>query len=310
MILLESSHWRFWSEPALGAQWMAAQVRHGDRWHDVVPDCRPMDPSSTAANAAGQAPEAPLPAANFHMIPYSNRIRDGRFSFAGEQIQLDEAESHAIHGALRKLPWDVVSCDSTSLTCEFDSRTYGKINWPWPLSARIEQRVQDDVFSSTIEITNQGDSPMPVGTGWHPYFVRQVAGSAPTLTLPVTSVYPDDNGDCLPTGAATALPEALDFRQARALDPDQRIDNCFAGLSGACHIHWKSAGIELIMAASNQCNHLVLFNPAMPHFAIEPVTNANDAFNLQNRGIAAGMQQLLPSQTLSVSMELRLRLHC
>lgn len=289
----------------MGVQWLGAQVKRQDLWHDVVPDCRP----GASKPAAGQSPEAPLPAASFHMIPYSNRIRDGRFTFNGEQIQLENAAAHAIHGALRKLPWQIRHADQNSLLCGFDSRAHGAINWPWPIEAFIEQRVSSDTLSSKISITNHGNSPMPVGTGWHPYFVRQIGQAMPTLTLPVDSVFPDAAGDCLPDGPAERLPIHLDFRHSRELDPDQRIDCCLSGLSGTCHIHWKEAGIELLMNASEHCKYLVLFNPDKPHFALEPVTNANDAFNLAARGIDSGTAVIDAGQSYSVSMDLQVRFH-
>lgn len=305
MIMLESSHWRLWCEPEVGVQWLGAQVKREDQWHHVVPDCRP----DVTQPAAGQSAKAQLGAANFHMIPYSNRIRDGRFTFQGESVQLENAQNHAIHGALRKLPWQVRHADQHSLICGFDSRSQGAINWPWPVEALIEQRVLGQTLSSTITITNHGDSPMPAGTGWHPYFVRQIGGAMPTLTLPVDAVFPDASGDCLPDGPAEQLPAALDFRQARQLDPDQRIDCCLSGLSGTCHIHWQEAGIELLMRASEQCRYLVLFNPDMPHFALEPVTNANDAFNLASRDIESGIAIIDAGQSYSAQMELQLQLH-
>ncbi|MFK8079707.1 MAG: hypothetical protein AB8B97_05430 [Granulosicoccus sp.] len=313
MILIESSHWRLWSDPATGVQWLAAQVRRGDVWHDVVPDCRPASNHAAAETtpepAAGQSATAPLPAANFHMIPYSNRIRDGRFTFNSETVQLENGQTHSIHGALRKLPWQVIESDSGSLICEFDSRTDGPINWPWPMLARIEQRVSGATLTSDITIRNLGESDMPAGTGWHPYFVRNIGQSGPTLTLPVESVFPDEAGDCLPDGAAVPLFDALDFRRPRRLDPDQRIDCCLAGLSGACHIHWQQAGIELVMVASEACRFLVLFNPDMPHFAVEPVTNANDAFNLDAAGIDSGSRILPAGEDFTVSMSIEARLH-
>ncbi|MFK7860579.1 MAG: hypothetical protein AB8B64_17300 [Granulosicoccus sp.] len=313
MILIESSHWRLWNAPDTGVQWLAAQVKRKDEWYDVVPDCRPSSDSASPDDhsepAAGQSAMAPLPAANFHMIPYSNRIRDGRFNFNGHDIQLESANTHAIHGALRKLPWRVTSSDTSSLVCEFDSRIEGPINWPWPILARIEQTVNGATLSSTISIRNLGNTSMPVGTGWHPYFVRNIGQSAATLTLPVKSVFPDETGDCLPDGAAVPLPAELDFRTPRVLDPDQRIDCCLAGLSGACHIHWQDAGIELVMAASDACRFLVLFNPDMPHFAVEPVTNANDAFNLASDGVDSGSCTLPAGEEFNVSMSIEARVH-
>lgn len=313
MQLIESSHWRLWCDPEVGAQWVAAQVKHGEQWVDVVPNCRPAEHGSAESGndvpAAGQSHDTPLPAANFHMIPYSNRIRDGQFSFEGQQVNLEDGERHAIHGALRKQAWRVVARRENSLMCEFDSRKDGAINWPWPMQAHIAQSVKGDTLTSTVTITNHGETDMPVGTGWHPYFVRSIGQSMPTLTLPVDAVFPDASGDCLPDAAAVALPESLDFRMPRQLDPDQRIDCCLAGLSGACHIHWQEAGIELVISSSEACRFLVLFNPDMPHFAIEPVTNANDAFNLTSQGIDSGTAVIGSGESFSVSMHIQLKLH-
>ena len=306
MHLIESDHWRLWSDPAVGVQWMAGQVQRNGQWHDVVPDCRA--PETKGIPAAGQSSEQPLAAANFHMIPYSNRVRDAQFAFNGQKITLEGAQKHAIHGALRKLPWKIIKAEKQSLTCEFDSREHRPVNWPWPLLARIEQQVAGATLSSRISITNLGTTDMPVGTGWHPYFVRNVGNAAPLLTLPVNAVFPDESGDCLPDGPAVDLPPELDFRKPRPLDPQQRIDCCLSGLSGSCHIHWQDAGIELIMSADEACRYLVLFNPDMPHFAVEPVSNANDAFNLAARGIDAGLTTIEPNEEFSVSMELQVRI--
>ena len=255
MKLIESEQWRVWCDPEKGASFRAVQIKHGNQWVDVMPDCRETSPGQPAA---GQDMSAPLSAASFHMIPYSNRIRDGKFSFAGQQIQLDNASGHAMHGALRKLPWQTVAAEQNRLLCRFDSRAAAPVNWPWPIEAGISTSVKGSILSSQITITNHGSTPMPVGTGWHPYFVREINQSMPTLTLPVTRVYPDAAGDCLPDGAAIDLPAELDFREARRLDPAQRIDCCLAGLAGECSIHWETAGIEILMQSSDNCRYLVL----------------------------------------------------
>lgn len=281
---------------------MAAQVcRHG-QWHAVIPDCRPSQAHSLRS---GQSESAPLAAASFHMLPYSNRIRDAHFEFNGHKILLDGAESHAIHGAVRKLPWSVVQQTGNSLVCETQSSDHSSFNWPWPIAARIEQHIEGDLLHSTILLTNQGDTDMPAGFGWHPYFARYVNGSEATLTLPVEGVFPDEAGDCLPDGPAIPLPDSLDFRKPRALDSNQRIDCCLADLNGQCDIHWRKGGIKLSMNASENCRYLILFNPDMPHFAVEPVTNANDAFNLMSQGIESGTQILAPGKTLEATMTLK-----
>ena len=297
--LLESDTWRLSCDPSNGVQWMAAEVYRKDTWHSVVPDCRPSN-----SPRAGQSEKAPLAAASFHMIPYSNRIRDGLFEFQQEKIQLNNEDSHAIHGALRKLPWSVTAADSTRLLCEFNSTDHHSVNWPWPITAALEHKVQGEILTSQITLTNQGKTDMPAGFGWHPYFVRTINGSDAQLTLPVNAVLPDATGDCLPDGHAVTLPESLDFRTAKPLDPTQRIDCCLSGLDGQCVLDWQEGGVKIILEASELCQYLVLYNPDMPHFAVEPVTNANDAFNLATRSVESGMKVLAPGESITATMSL------
>lgn len=304
MKLLQSDRWRLWLDPARGVQWMAAELRQDGRWVSVVADCRPPPESSDTRSAtaqrvvptprAGQDETAPLAAANFHMIPYSNRIRDGRFCFNNKEIQLTGADNHAIHGALRKLPWRVKNETDRDILCTYSAPTDGAVNWPWPMTTEIRYTLDSNTILSEIRVRNDGDTPMPVGFGWHPYFVRVIDGESPEIQLPVTGVYSDTHGDCLPIGPSHALPAILDFRHARKLDPTQRIDHCFSGLDGPVTIAWPGSDIFLQMRASKNCDHLVLFNPDKPHFAIEPVTNANDGFNLSTQGINSGVMTLAP----------------
>jgi len=289
-IALASEHWQLRLQPDIGVQILSCQAKSGEHWHDVMPDC-------TQENAE-------LKSSNFHMVPYSNRIRDGKFIFHAQQVQLEGADQHAIHGALRKLPWRVLEQSETELLAAYDTRQDGAVNWPWPISAEVRYTLDSNKLISHMSLTNEADSPMPAGMGWHPYFCRHINDAEPTLTIPVTGVYPDTNGDCLPVDTPIALPEELDFRKEKSLNADVRIDHCMAGLKSPVHIRWPAAGINLSMRTSENCTHLVLFNPDKPFFAVEPVTNANDAVNLESRGIAAGLIELEPGEQLKCSMEI------
>ena len=310
MIVLESSRLKLWLEPERGVQWSALEARRGDAWLPLVPDCRPDSPRPRA----GQDESAPLAAAAFHMMPYSNRVRDGRFEFGGATHALPEPERHAIHGVVRKRPWRVVAHDAVRdgardgarLECAFDSTEHDGLGWPWPIRCTIVHELDAGELRATMALTNAGDSPMPAGLGWHPYFAREVDGAAPTLELPVAAVFPDADGDCLPEGAPVALPAALDFRAARALDPARHIDCCLAGLDGPVRLAWPDAGLGLTLHPDAACRYLVLYNPGMPHFAVEPVTNANDGFNLAARGVEAGVRTLGPGETLEATLRLAL----
>lgn len=292
VIELKSSHWRLRLQPQNGLQTQACQLLSNKSWHNIMPDCTVNDDSSGT----------PLSASNFHMLPYSNRVRDGEFYYAGQHYQIRDAENHAIHGALRDRAWRVIDQSTNSVTAEYDTRVDGAVNWPWPIHASITYSLDDNVLISQMRLTNYGKSAMPAGMGWHPYFCRTIAGAEPELTIPVTGMYPDKNGDCLPTGAAIALSTEIDFNEARRLDPTKRIDHCLAGFRSPAVLAWPDAGIRIEMHASTNCTHLVLFNPDQPYFAVEPVTNANDAFNLAAKGIDAGVHELDPGQMLDAKM--------
>jgi len=292
VITLESTHWRVVLEPSTGLQTRTCQIFHGGQWTDVMPNC-------AESNAS-------LSAANYHLIPYSNRIRDGQFTFEQQRYQLANANKHSIHGALRNLPWRVLEKDSQQVIAEYDTTIDGEVNWPWPMKATINYSLSGNALVSQINLVNLGDTKMPAGIGWHPYFCRAINGASPSLHIPVKTMYVDTDGDCLPVGEPVAISPELNFTEQTPLNPAQRIDHCFGGLHGASSIAWPEAGITIHMRASDNCTHAVLYNPDAPFFALEPVTNANDAFNLESQGISAGVQTLAPGESMQAEMRLAL----
>ncbi len=278
VVTLTSDRWRVQIDTDRGLRWLSGEVYLNNRWVDALPNCT-TQPSV-------------LKDCNFLLLPYSNRIRNGRFEWDGTEHQLDQAEKHAIHGTARDQIWKIEQHTSDSLTATFNSPDSATVNWPWPFSARCDIHLHGNRIVCSLECTNLGSTSMPIGGGWHPYFVQRLGAEDPVLTVPVTGVYPDDNGDCLPVAAATAIPENLDFRNSRRLPPEQRIDHCFAGLSGPLIIHWPDVDATITMTGSKNVTHAILFNPDQNFFALEPVTNANDAVNLRNIAPDAGIETL------------------
>ena len=157
-IMLENEKLRALIDPEKGAGIMALFVKKERKWLPLMPDTR--------EKGSG------LESACFLMIPYSNRIENGSFTFEGKQHQLAHGAEHAIHGDTRHRPWLTAAQSGTSICCTFESTAHREINWPWPLEARIEYALMDHVFSSRLKLWNRGDSTMPAGLGWHPYFSR------------------------------------------------------------------------------------------------------------------------------------------
>jgi aldose 1-epimerase len=250
--------------------------------------------------------QSDLKASSFVLVPYSNRIENGHFTFQGRTYQLANGERHASHGDVRGRPWQVDEQSATAVTCSFDSRAFADVNWPWPFTATLTYALQDKVLASTLSVTNQGESAMPAGLGWHPYYNRALtrAGEPVRWHFAVQSVYPDANDNRIPSGPAQPLAPNQDFATERELTPENFIDACFYGYAGGGTIAWPESGVRLHYRASENCTHLVLFNPAKPYFAAEPVTNANNGVNLLAAGDpTSGIQILEPGETLRAWFE-------
>lgn len=248
--------------PARGGSLLAMAVKRGEEWLDLMPD-----PGSRGSS--------------WLMLPYSNRIRDGRFVFEGREHQLASAKNHAVHGDVRTRPWKVVEQTPSSLVLAFDSTEVPDFNWPWPVRATFGITLRGDQIEQTVRLENRGETTMPAGFGWHPYYRRWLTRDGEPVLLQFTAprIHPDTDADGLPDGPSASVPEDLDFSTPRELG-SQRIDACFAGFDGQATIQWPESGVTLTYACSPNVTHLVCFGPEdRPVLAIEPAANANDGVN-------------------------------
>src|SRR5262245_33175971 len=104
--ILENEFWQVGILPETGASIAFGRVRRGDTWVDVMRPTAPTD-YGNSSNCA-----------SFIMIPWSNRIRDGkmRFNDVDYQLQVNSGDGTAIHGDVRKRAWKVDQADATSIT--------------------------------------------------------------------------------------------------------------------------------------------------------------------------------------------------
>ncbi|MEZ4862204.1 MAG: hypothetical protein R3C14_12885 [Caldilineaceae bacterium] len=291
-VILENSHLRLTVDPAQGVNVLACAVQRRGEWLPLMPDV-----------AAGQSD---LKASSFVLAPYSNRIEQGKFTFQGQSYQLANGERHASHGDVRGRAWQVEEVTATALHCSFDSRTVPDSNWPWPFTTTLSYTLEEHWLRSHLSICNQGTTPMPAGLGWHPYYSRALTreGEPVFLYFVVQRVYPDANDNRIPSGPAEPLRPNQDFAHERQLTPENFIDACFYGYNGVGSIRWPESGVRVNYRCSPTCTHLIIYNPAKPYFAVEPVTNANNGVNLYAQGDpTSGIRVLGPGETLAASFE-------
>lgn len=104
------------------------------------------------------------------LLPWPNRIRDGRYPFEGrtQQLALTEPDRHnAIHGLVRHVAWQLVSHSQDRV--EQTVRVYPQPGWPGTIEATIVHSVGPDGVLTEVTATNIGPGPVPFGYAAHPY---------------------------------------------------------------------------------------------------------------------------------------------
>lgn len=212
----------------------------------------------------------------FPLVPYSNRIRNGKFTFGDQKVQLPSTESdpHFEHGHGWRHKWSVETQDATSAVLVYKHQPD---SWPWGYEARQFIRLVSGVLAITLSIKNCSDEPMPAGFGLHPFFP---ASNDAYIDADVTAMWEVDS-EVLPT-KLQPLPKG---KQTIAVD-GSNLDNVFCGWFYHARIVWPERGAALDITAEAPLDFLVLYTPqGEPYFCAEPVSNATDAFNLAPQGV-------------------------
>jgi aldose 1-epimerase len=252
---------------------------------------------------------------NYLLAPWSNRISRGLFTHEHQEHRLrkNSPDHTAIHGDVRMRPWSVVRADAQCLEAVLDSRDCADFNYPFPFEYRHGISINGSRLTAGMWIKNLGERRAPAGMGFHPYFVRRLTSADPDveLTLPAEKVYPALR--CIPTGPAIPVSGHLDLRP-RTLLGRRNLDHCYTSMKpGPVKILYPGTGVEIDLRMDMLFNHVVVYapdtwwgwGPSRPFFCVEPVTHANDGFNLFAKGWeGTGVKELEPGESWGGSFEL------
>ncbi len=224
------------------------------------------------------------------LSPWPNRIRDGRYSFGGQDLQLPISEpklGNASHGLVRWASWTVE--EHTTHSVSLVLRLMSQPGYPWTLDLHVLYDLSADGLTVTCTATNLSGTPAPYALGAHPYLV---AGAGPLddweLTLPAsTRLVVDDQ--LIPTGREDVGSTEADFRVARALR-GIGLDTTFTDLAqdsdGRATVTLRDGaagtGVQLWMDAAHRWVQVftgdALPSHARESLAVEPLTAPPNAF--------------------------------
>ena len=174
-----------------------------------------------------------------NLIPWPNRIRDGRYTFNGvtQQLALTEPARHnASHGLARYVPWVLVEQQADTVVNRV--RIHPQPGWSGTLDATITHRISAEGLMVTVEATNLSDEELPFGYGAHPYLtVGESSVDEVALTVPAAS-YLEVDDRLLPARLSAVDGTVYDLRRSTVLG-SANLDTAMTDLTRDSDGRWR-----------------------------------------------------------------------
>jgi len=281
MTVIEKGPARLTLAPEVGGAIAAFTV--GGR--DVL---RPMAAGATDA----------LASACFPLVPFCNRIPNGRFAFEGREVALPPnlaGHPHPLHGQGWRKAWTVEKVQGGEAVLSYE---HAADAWPWAYRAEQRFTLGETGLRLELSVTNSGEHVMPAGLGFHPYFpVRE----GEVLTATNDGVWMIDE-DVLPTVRHVNVQEGVwgpDWAKGAGVSGHDLIDHCYTGWDQ--HAVLRAPGQpDTIITASPECRWLHIYiPPGQGYLCVEPCASRPNPFGEGE----TGMVTLQPGESRSIWMQ-------
>ncbi|GIK19105.1 MAG: hypothetical protein AMXMBFR77_15520 [Phycisphaerales bacterium] len=306
-VVIESDALRLRVLPRLGAGMHGLSLRRGDgEWRPLL-------------RASPDLPEHFNSLACYLLAPWSNRVRGGKFRFAGREhaMRPDWPDGTAIHGLVKDKAWRILDRSPVSVRLAFNSRDHAPTGYPAAFSCVARYELDGATFRASLAVTIDDGAVgrAPVGLGFHPFFPRRLwderdevvvacRASGPDAPRGLRGRYPCEG--MLPVGQATRDGVVKRLCEGTALG-GEFLDDVFAGSLDGAVIEWRASGVRVVFACSPGLDHTVIYaghdtaGKPLPFFCAEPVSMVNDGFNMLAEGLeGTGVRVLEPGGSFEV----------
>jgi aldose 1-epimerase len=221
------------------------------------------------------------------LVPWPNRVVDGRYTFDGaaQQLSLTEPDrGHALHGLATWSDYRVVSRTKDAVVLE--TEIVAQAGYPHRLRVEVAYRLGEDGLETAITAVNTGPTRAPYGASGHPYLVGGPGRVDDwTFRLDAAQVLEVDPERLIPRGLGEVAGTPFDFAEPHRIG-DLFIDHAFTGLREhrAVVAAEDGHGAELRWDAVAPWVQVHTADRPEPEYdraglAVEPMTCPPDAFN-------------------------------
>ena len=214
------------------------------------------------------------------LLPWPNRVRNGRWSWQGRTLQLDvesPEQPNALHGLVAWQPWTALDTGENSATVTTTVEPHP--GYPFRLLAAVDYALAGDALTVTYRVRNAGTEPAPFGAGAHPYLAFGATADGDLddaeLRLPVRTTLVLQDG--LPTGERT--PFDGDVGRIGTTSFDDAFTDLVRDGDGWARVHLSGPAGALELAVDGAWPWLQVFSgDALPEgqrrrsLAVEPMT--------------------------------------
>lgn len=281
-----------------GATLLSYHVPHRGELLDITDGFQ--TPEELAAGKGGRA---------WVMLPFSNRIDEGRYTFGGKAHAIpmpDPSRRVAMHGFVKQTPFEAarLHADDFRAVAGFTTsvlRPGAFEGYPFAVDVRVVFTLYPDRLDVRMEGTNVGNCAAPFAGGWHPYF-RTGEGGIDHLRIIIPASRRIVTADrLLPVAgdAAVATVESapeLDFRPHRTKNGNilgpRVLDGSYTDLTrdadGLARTLIEDDNNRLRISVYQDGGNMHVFTgdtlPARARgsFAMEPVMSMTNAFNRED----------------------------
>lgn len=253
------------------------------------------------------------------LYPTPNRVRGQSFDFEGRHVEMVKRGVRCTqHGLAWDSPWEIKELcageKSVSVTAEFVIRK-GDENYeayPYESSLTLTYMLTEEGLTCSYRVLNKGQSAMPFGIGFHPWFLLPPSPERVTLRMPSKVCFETDE-TLLPTGRLIAVEgkKELDLNRF-CLVRELNLDTVFLTEAQEDVICYEDRGYRLVIRKTPEFQMGVVFTAfnrgldrkGYEAFCVETQSCCTDAVNMYGKGFAhSGLMILESGQTQSGAVQ-------